>query len=384
MHVGGHQEGKEQRDEFRHRDLFHPAVHRVVDAAAGSLLLFLQLREQLPDEPLKVARGGGGGFLDQVVARKCEAGIHLHSAVDHRFLPDVFVDGPGPGDHADLRGIRHACGDGAGINVEHTADDRRSRLQSALRRCLLGHVTADLSGPAGGRKRVLHLGDPVHVQELLVKIHGPEIHQAGAGVVRHLRPGFPGQAEADVVLALEHILDVRVAFRLVVPEPREQRCGLARHDMLQRAVEGHFLHAVGFPLQRIAVGAVVRGDDAVPRRLVILAPEVQTLSVAGNADAGNIARVNACLLQNALQHRTVRVPHFFHVTFHKARLRSDRPGGNAAGADLPAALIKDRRLGRGSAVVEPDKIAHLLFLLSVVVSGCVSAPQCFNRNNFDM
>ena len=366
MYVGCHQERQEQRHEFRRGDLLHPAVHEVVDAAARGFLFFLQFRKQFPDEPLEIARGGRGGLLDEIVARESKAGIHLHSSVHHRFPADVFVDGPGPRDHAHLGGIRDARRDGAGVDVEHASDDRRSRLQAALRRCLLCHVPADLRGPAEGRKRILHFGNAVHIQKPIVEIHRPEIHKAGAGIIRDLRLRFSCQTETDIILALEHPADIRIILRLVVPEPGEKGRGLAGHDVLKRAVECHFLHSVGLPLHRIPVCPVVCGNDAVPRRFPVLTPKIQSFSMSGNADAGHIRRIDACLFQGPLKDRAVRVPHFLHIALNETGLRGDRLRGDAAGAQFSALFVKNCCLGGGSAIVESDVITHTFSLLSVV------------------
>ena len=114
------------------------------------------------------------------------------------------------------------------------------------------------------------------------------------------------------------------------------------------------------PALRISPGAVVSGDDAVACGLAVFAPEIQAFAVAGDPDPRHILRVDACLAEDAGDHAAVGLPHFLHIPFYKAGFRSNGSRRDDRLADFLSASVKERGLGRCSAVIQSDKIMHFV------------------------
>ena len=180
------------------------------------------------------------------------------------------------------------------------------------------------------------------------------------GTVRELSPGFAGQAEAHVVLALEHPPDVVHHLRLVVPQPGQQRHRLAGHHMLAGHLKGPGLGTVRPPLQRVGIGPVVGGDDAVAGGLSILAPQVKPLAVAADRHPRHVCRINASLLKNIPYDAAVGFPHFLHVPLDEAGPGREHSRIATRHADLAAPNVVQRGLRGSAAVVQAQEVFHCL------------------------
>ena len=94
-----------------------------------------------PSAAQKPTMRSRAGLLDQVILGQTEQGIHLHLAVQDRLAPQVFIDGPGARDHADVALVQHVHGDrerraehartGAGFDIDVRLVRRQSLCAAA-------------------------------------------------------------------------------------------------------------------------------------------------------------------------------------------------------------------------------------------------------------
>ena len=130
--------------------------------------------------------------------------------------------------------------------------------------------------------------------------------------------------------------------------------------MLRGTGEGLFFGSVLRPALRIGPGAGVGGDDAVAGGLSVLPPEIQALPVSGDSDSRHVSRVDARFTEDPGDHAAVGLPHLLHIPLHKAGLWGDGSRRDNRLADLFSVSVKERGLGRRPAVVQADKIMHLV------------------------
>ena len=179
--VGAVEEGQEDDLEGGRVGLLHPAVGEVVDAAALGLACIALVGEEIVDEPLHVARGGGAALFDEEIAGDAVHGVEGHGAVGDGGAGDELVDAPGAGDHAQRLGVVNAHRQAAGVHVEHAGGAGGAHGQAGLGGRRLGDAAADLGGVAKGRELVVDLLEAVERHELLVVLERGHIHQVAAG-----------------------------------------------------------------------------------------------------------------------------------------------------------------------------------------------------------
>ena len=216
----------------------------------------------------------------------------------------------------------------------------------------------DIERSAQRRQRVPHALDAEEREELLGKALRVQIHKSAAGIVGDFGARRAGQAEAHIILALKHPAYVFHRLRFVIPQPREQTHRLACHNVLTGEGERPFLRAVLAPLDRVSPRAVVRREDAAPRALAVLAPEIQALPVAAEADARDLFGAHAALFEHAADDGAVIAPHLLHIPLDKAGRGRESGGGDALHGYLRAVRGKEGSLCVCAAVVQSKVIAH--------------------------
>ena len=165
-----------------------------------------------------------------------------------------------------------------------------------------------------------------------------QVHQVCAGIVGLFRFCFTGQTETDIVLALKDPLDILETLRFIILQPGKQCHRLAGHNMLAGALKDPFLRAVLLPADRVSIGSVIGGDDAVADRPAVLSPQVKALAMAADADTGHLFRIHACFFQHLPNHGAVCLPHFLHIPLHEIGGWGDHGSGNTGDGNFSTVL----------------------------------------------
>ncbi len=112
------------------------------------------------------------------------------------------------------------------------------------------------------------------------------------------------------------------------------------------------LCSILLPAQRIVICAVIGGKNAVASRLSILAPKIQALPVAADADTRDLLRPNPRLLHHTADDRAVILPHLLHVPPIKPGRGFSAAVFYTTDRTFRSISVKQRRLCRSPAVVE--------------------------------
>ncbi len=359
MHIAGHKEGQIHGAELLRGNLLHPLVHLLINIGSVLFALLPQLRQKVLHKPFIISCRSGAALFNQVIPRQAEEGIHQHAAVRHGSFSDVLVDTPGSGNHAEMFLVRDAHSHGTGVNIKGAARYRGACLKARLLCSFLRHMAADIRRIPKRRQLIHTLGKPEELQKLRVVLSCMQINQIAAGIVRALCISLPCQPEAHIVLAGKNPLGFLQGLRLLVLQPGQKGNRLAAQNVLAGKLENLILRSVLFPLDRIAPGPVVRGNNAVADRPVILAPEVQALAVAADGHAGNLLPRHACLLKSPLYHLAVGLPHFIHIPLRKAGFWHQHGRIHSGRCHFPAVLVENRCLRGCTPVVQSKIILHI-------------------------
>ena len=207
---------------------------------------------------------------------------------------------------------------------------------------------------------VRRLTDAQRLQQGRVYLGTGHVHQPGAGQVRALAEGCPGEAEANVVLDGEDPLNVLVDLRFVLLDPGQQGGGLTGQLLLAQLGVEPVKDAGLPPAEGVGPGAVVGGGDAGAGGLPILPPQIQPLSMAAHRQSGHLLGGDAGLLQYLPDTGAVFLPYLLHVP-----LLIPGPGGGDRGVPgghrrLGAVQTEQGGLDHGTAIVHSHHILRHL------------------------
>ena len=136
------------------------------------------------------------------------------------------------------------------------------------------------------------------------------------------------------------------------------------------------------PLQRVSIGPVIGGDDAVAGRLSVFAPEVQPLAMAADRHARHVRRGDARLFQHVPYDAAVGLPHLLHVPLDKAGLGREHSRVPARHADLAAPRVVQGGLRGGAAIIQAHEVLHRPFPLVHHSINNLSRPRGFVNCHF--
>lgn len=144
--------------------------------------------------------------------------------------------------------------------------------------------------PSG--QRIVYLTDPHGLQQCPVKAAIPDIQQRRTGNIRGFGPCLAGKPEANIILDGKDISDIGVNLRAVLFYPPQQRRLLTGHDLLTDLRVYPTMGIILIPLLNNFPCPVIRGADPLISGLIIISPEIQSLSVPADGNSQNIFRGN--------------------------------------------------------------------------------------------
>ena len=112
------------------------------------------------------------------------------------------------------------------------------------------------------------------------------------------------------------------------------------------------------PFQRVAPGAVVRGNDAVSGRAAVCSPQIQAFAVAADRGAANVRSGQSGLFQGLTNHPAVGLPHLIHIPLRETGPGNQHGGVHPRRGDFQAVFIENGGFGGSAAVVQSQIIFH--------------------------
>lgn len=245
-----------------------------------------------------------------------------HRGVRLRAGRDGFVDRVRPGDDRDGSLAMTADAERRGDDVVHAGDDRRAGRQTCLRRRFRRNAPDDLIGTRDGGQRAGEALQAEDGQDVGRVGLAPHLGEGGAGF-RQVGPDRAGQAEAQPVLAGEHMGDAGKALGLMAAYPGEQRRRRRRVSHLAGALQRGGGGAVALPLGNGRGGAAVERQDAVAERPAVGIEKIDAVAVRRRRHGGDIARRAARQAKRLGDGLGRRLPQRPHVALDVARARDE-------------------------------------------------------------
>ena len=179
-----------------------------------------------------------------------------------------------------------------------------------------------------------------------------EIHEAAGGGIGQLCSKDAGEAVADQILQRQNPAAFFQDFRVMVPEPGDQRRRLGRPGGLTGMGEQGPVNAAAAEIFGIIAGTVVGGDDHGIDRFAGFVGEDDATAVAGQTHSGHIAAMDAGLFQGLPDDQNVCLPDGVSVPLRPAGMGQVHRNLGSGNGDLVALQIKNGALNIAAAVID--------------------------------
>lgn len=252
-------------------------------------------------------------------------------------------------------GAGDARTDGAGDDVEQARHHRRSRTKAGGG----GDIGRDMAGDLGGfqhvRQQVHAIVETVGGQQLTLVASAGHVQKPAARHIRGLGRARAGEAVDDKILAQENRAHSGKKRRVMTLEPRQQSRRLRRPGPLQAVDIGPVANACGGPFAHDVDAARVERLDA-EQRVAAAVQRVEPVAVTGAADHGDVARVDARLVEALADDLDGVAPQFAEVPLDMAGFWHAGAAVSSGEREFATGGVEDDGLDDGVARIKTQNV----------------------------